>query len=66
MVNGRESPDFYMHIHNSLVYLLMQVLCQGQIIGGIVAETRDQARKAARCVKVEYEELTPIITIKVN
>ena len=45
--------------------LVQQVLCQGQIIGAVVAETQVQAQRAAKCVKVEYEELEPIITIQV-
>ncbi|XP_053396021.1 xanthine dehydrogenase/oxidase-like isoform X1 [Mercenaria mercenaria] len=46
------------------IFATTQVLCEGQIIGGIVAETQIQAQRAAKCVKVEYEELKPIITIK--
>lgn len=46
-------------------FQLFQVLCEGQVIGGIVAETQVQAQRAAKCIKIEYEELKPIITIKV-
>jgi len=42
-----------------------QVECYGQPIGAILAETREIAYKATFLVKVEYEELTPIFTIKV-
>jgi xanthine dehydrogenase molybdopterin-binding subunit B len=37
------------------------VLCCGQIIAGIVARDRTAARKAAKLVKIDYEELTPVI-----
>ena len=43
-----------------------QVMCQGQIIGAILAEDQVHAQRAAKRVKVEYEELEPIITIKVR
>ena len=40
-------------------------MCQGQVVGAILAETKAQAQRAAKCVKIDYEELEPIITIKV-
>ncbi|BGP19006.1 hypothetical protein JCM10213v2_007086 [Rhodosporidiobolus nylandii] len=40
------------------------VTCHGQIIGAIVAKTKLQAQKAARAVKVEYEELPRVLTIE--
>jgi len=43
-----------------------QVTCEGQIIGGILAETRSQAQRAAKAVRVTYEDLKPIITIEVR
>ena len=52
-------------IESAHFFLSYQVLCQGQIIGAIVAETQVQAQRAAKCVKVQYEELEPIITIQV-
>lgn len=48
------------------IFATTEVLCQGQIIGAVVAETQVQAQRAAMSVQVEYEELEPIITIKVN
>jgi len=42
------------------------VLSQGQVIGAVLAESQVLAQRAAKCVHVEYEELTPIITIKVH
>ncbi|XP_054835162.1 xanthine dehydrogenase/oxidase isoform X1 [Eublepharis macularius] len=40
------------------------VTCVGHIIGGIVADTQEHSRRAARAVKIIYEELTPIVTIQ--
>jgi len=42
------------------------VTCQGQVIGAILADTKSQAQRAAKTVKVTYEELEPIITLPVN
>ena len=36
----------------------------GQMIGMVIAETEEIAREGARLVKIEYEKLTPIITIE--
>ena len=47
-------------------YAVIQVTCQGHIIGGILAETKTQAQRAAKAVKVTYEDLEPIITIDVR
>ncbi|KAL3045459.1 hypothetical protein OYC64_013683 [Pagothenia borchgrevinki] len=41
-----------------------QVTCVGHIIGAVVAETQLEAQRAAKAVKVQYEELKPIITIQ--
>lgn len=38
----------------------------GQVIGAVVADTQVHAQRAAKVVKVEYEELEPVITIKVR
>ena len=40
--------------------------CQGHIIGAVLAETKIQAQRAAKAVKVTYEDLEPIITIEVR
>jgi len=42
------------------------VTCRGHIIGAILAETKIQAQRAAKAVKVTYEDLEPIITIEVK
>ncbi|XP_053568605.1 xanthine dehydrogenase/oxidase [Bombina bombina] len=40
------------------------VTCVGHIIGGVVADTKENAQKAAKAVKITYEELQPVITIQ--
>ncbi|XP_033106622.1 xanthine dehydrogenase/oxidase-like [Anneissia japonica] len=40
------------------------VRCVGQVIGGIVADNQDIAQRAAKLVKIEYEEFEPIVTIE--
>ncbi|XP_071320850.1 aldehyde oxidase 5 isoform X2 [Trachinotus anak] len=37
-----------------------EVLCVGQIIGAVVAESREQARRAAHKVLVTYQDLQPV------
>ena len=45
---------------------LFQVTCVGQVIGAVLADTQFHAQLAAKAVKVQYEELKPIITIEVR
>ncbi|CAA0805785.1 Xanthine dehydrogenase 1 [Striga hermonthica] len=40
------------------------VTCVGQVIGVVVADTHENAKKAARKVHVQYEELPAILTIE--
>ncbi|KAK3744401.1 hypothetical protein QZH41_012163 [Actinostola sp. cb2023] len=44
--------------------LVFQVFYAGQAIAAVVAETKDQAQRAAKMVKVTYEDLPVIITIQ--
>uniref|UniRef100_A0A8C1JUK5 Aldehyde oxidase 5 n=1 Tax=Cyprinus carpio TaxID=7962 RepID=A0A8C1JUK5_CYPCA len=37
-----------------------EVICVGQIIGAIVAETREQAKRAAEQVDITYEDIQPV------
>ncbi|XP_066544629.1 aldehyde oxidase 5 [Amia ocellicauda] len=37
-----------------------KVTCVGQIIGGFVANTREEAKRAAERVKIKYEDLSPV------
>ncbi|XP_037830392.1 xanthine dehydrogenase/oxidase [Kryptolebias marmoratus] len=41
-----------------------QVTCVGHIIGAVVADTQIHAQRAAKAVKIQYEELQPVITIQ--
>uniref|UniRef100_A0A8C9S671 Aldehyde oxidase 5 n=1 Tax=Scleropages formosus TaxID=113540 RepID=A0A8C9S671_SCLFO len=38
----------------------LQVCCVGQIIGAVVAESREQAKRAAERVRVTYDDLSPV------
>ena len=57
-----------MEIKNIYHFLccVVQVTCQGHIIGAIVADDQATAQRAAKLVKVEYRELEPILTIEVS
>ncbi|XP_071963028.1 xanthine dehydrogenase/oxidase-like isoform X1 [Antedon mediterranea] len=41
-----------------------KVTCVGQYIGAIVADNQEIAQRAARMVRVEYQDLEPILSIK--
>ena len=45
---------------------LFQVTCIGQLIGLVVAKTRPLAQRAAKLVKITYEDLPAVITIDVG
>ncbi|XP_030559376.1 xanthine dehydrogenase [Drosophila novamexicana] len=47
--------------HDEHVFAAGQVHCYGQIVGAIAAENQTLAQRAARLVRVEYEELQPVI-----
>lgn len=44
----------------------VQVTCVGHIIGAVVADTHLHAQRAAKAVRIEYEELRPVVTIQVR
>lgn len=44
----------------------LQVTCVGHIIGAVLADTQEHSRRAAKAVKIKYEELKPIVTIQVR
>ncbi|XP_033106656.1 xanthine dehydrogenase/oxidase-like [Anneissia japonica] len=46
------------------LFATVKVTCVGQYIGGIVADNKQIAQRAARMVRVEYQELEPIISIE--
>ncbi|XP_049922243.1 xanthine dehydrogenase/oxidase [Epinephelus moara] len=41
-----------------------QVTCVGHIIGAVVADTQIHAQRAAKAVRIQYEELRPVVTIQ--
>lgn len=48
-------------IHDEEVFVSERVTAQGQPLGAIVADNQAIAQRAARMVKVVYEELSPVI-----
>uniref|UniRef100_A0A3Q2NQT9 Xanthine dehydrogenase n=1 Tax=Fundulus heteroclitus TaxID=8078 RepID=A0A3Q2NQT9_FUNHE len=42
------------------------VTCVGHIVGAVVADTQLHAQRAAKAVKIQYEELEPVVTIQVR
>lgn len=46
--------------------MCVQVLCVGQIVGAVVAGSREQAKRAAKKVQITYQDLQPVFfTIEV-
>lgn len=58
------SNAYGMEHEDEVIFAKDEVTCEGQIIGAIVADTAAHAQRAAKSVKVTYEELEPIITIE--
>jgi len=50
-------------LHDEEVFASSEVFTAGQTVGIIVAETREQAKRAADAVSVKYQELPSILTI---
>ncbi|XP_057685582.1 xanthine dehydrogenase/oxidase isoform X2 [Corythoichthys intestinalis] len=50
--------------HDETVLADSLVTCVGHIIGAVVADTQLNAQRAAKAVKIQYEEMQPIITIQ--
>ncbi|XP_075060462.1 xanthine dehydrogenase/oxidase isoform X2 [Mixophyes fleayi] len=50
--------------HDEEIFAEHVVTCIGHVIGAVVADTQEDAQRAAKAVKVYYEELEPIITIQ--
>ncbi|EMP24535.1 Xanthine dehydrogenase/oxidase [Chelonia mydas] len=51
--------------NDELVFADNTVTCIGHVIGGVVADTHEHSRRAAKAVKIKYEDFTPIVTIQV-
>ncbi|XP_050304513.1 xanthine dehydrogenase-like isoform X2 [Anthonomus grandis grandis] len=49
-------------IHDEKVFYFDKVTAHGQIIAALVAKDQNTAQRAARLVKVQYEDLQPVIT----
>uniref|UniRef100_A0A8C2W2I8 aldehyde oxidase n=1 Tax=Chinchilla lanigera TaxID=34839 RepID=A0A8C2W2I8_CHILA len=53
------------HHNGEILYAQGEVICVGQIVCTVAADTHAHAREAARKVKIEYEDIEPrIITIE--
>ncbi|XP_038153656.1 xanthine dehydrogenase/oxidase [Cyprinodon tularosa] len=50
--------------HDETVFADSEVTCVGHIIGAVVADTQVHAQRAAKAVKIQYEELKPVVTIQ--
>ncbi|XP_067420930.1 xanthine dehydrogenase/oxidase isoform X2 [Emydura macquarii macquarii] len=50
--------------YDETVFADKTVTCFGHIIGGVVADTQEHSRRAARAINIKYEDLSPIITIQ--
>ncbi|XP_034034746.1 xanthine dehydrogenase/oxidase [Thalassophryne amazonica] len=51
-------------VDDETVFADSEVTCVGHIISAVVADTQSHAQRAAKAVKIQYEELKPIITIQ--
>ncbi|CAH3019046.1 unnamed protein product, partial [Porites evermanni] len=52
------------HVLDEEIFATDKVTCVGQVIGAVVAKTQAQAQRAAKMVKISYEELPRILTIE--
>nr|CAB3267784.1 xanthine dehydrogenase/oxidase-like [Phallusia mammillata] len=43
------------------VFATSKVTCFGQVIGAVVADTQAHAQRAAQLVKIDYEDISPVI-----
>jgi len=53
-------------IKDEELFASQEVFHVGQMIGLIIADTEDNAREAAKYVKIQYNVKTPVITIEVK
>ncbi|WP_439497349.1 xanthine dehydrogenase molybdopterin binding subunit [Bosea sp. (in: a-proteobacteria)] len=51
------------HRHDEPVFATQAILHHGQPLFAVVAETRDQARRAAALAKASYDEATPLLDV---
>uniref|UniRef100_A0A669Q4S5 FAD-binding PCMH-type domain-containing protein n=1 Tax=Phasianus colchicus TaxID=9054 RepID=A0A669Q4S5_PHACC len=60
--NGNDEEEAF--AKDKVFLALREVICVGQIICAVVAETLTQAKCGAKKVKIVYEDLQPVLTIK--
>ncbi|XP_073682885.1 xanthine dehydrogenase/oxidase isoform X1 [Garra rufa] len=63
-VSARDIPGSNMTgpvVYDETVFADDKVTCVGHIVGAIVADTQAHAQRAAKAVKISYEELQPVI-----
>ncbi|XP_062863680.1 xanthine dehydrogenase/oxidase isoform X2 [Trichomycterus rosablanca] len=48
-------------LYDETVFAEKKVTCVGHIVGAVVADTQAHAQRAAKAVKINYEELQPVI-----
>ncbi|KAL9980567.1 hypothetical protein ACROYT_G009170 [Oculina patagonica] len=63
-IDSKDIPGEKFMTDDEPLFATDKVTCVGQVIGAVIAETKDVALKAAKAVKIEYEDLPPIITIE--
>lgn len=51
-------------VYDETVLAQGEVTCVGHVIGAVVAQTQAEAQRAAKSVKIQYQELPAIITIQ--
>ena len=55
-----------MCLEDGSYHVIHQVQFEGDCICAVAAETRELAKRAVRAIKVQYEDLKPVITIEVE
>ncbi|KAG5266149.1 hypothetical protein AALO_G00250340 [Alosa alosa] len=51
-------------VYDETVLAKDTVTCVGHIVGAVVADTQAHAQRAAKAVKISYEEMKPVVTIQ--
>ena len=59
-----ENTRFGLKEEDEEIFVSKKVLFYGQIIGMIVAESKEIAKKAATHVEIDYEQLSAVVTIE--
>ncbi|GFN93063.1 xanthine dehydrogenase/oxidase-like [Plakobranchus ocellatus] len=64
VIDYRDVPSLNEWESLEVVFATDEVTHEGQVIAAVVAETHAQAQRAAHCVKVTYQDLEPVVSIK--